>query len=91
MNTGELIMLRCDEEGIPKLVQHITYDDMAWRLKLFSGQTVWIDDDIGYPRGVQPMDTETLIDIEQRFIDQIHPRINYTDIHDAPKVSTNRF
>jgi len=81
-------MIRCDEQGIPKIVQSIRYDSLAWHLKLFSGQSVVVEDDRWLTRSIDPMDSQVLVDLEDRFLKTTAPTLVYTDVLPNPYFPT---
>lgn len=73
-------MIRCDESGLPKVVQSIRFDrdTMGWSAQLFTGEGVWVNLD-NIPIGTAGTeDQETLFDVES-YIEK-HYLANIVDV-----------
>jgi len=69
-------MIRCNEEGIPKLVQSINYNtELMYEFKLFNGNLVTIDVGRTLPIGVKPDDDEVIFDLENEFLAHVRPQV----------------
>ena len=70
-------MIRVDAEGIPKIVQSISFSEMAYKLKLFTGQSVLIDFDWDLPINQSYLSNEAFQDVEDSFLLTQLPHITH--------------
>ena len=68
-------MIRVDAEGIPRIVQSISFGEMAYKIKLFTGQSVLIDIEQLIPQNQPHLSDESFHDVEQLFLTSHYPFI----------------